>query len=134
MVNQGEGAFQRARQVGEAAAQVGFDWPSVEGALEKVGEELEELWQTLGGGDEGRRRQRQQEELGDLLFSVVNVARHLKLDLVTALEGATDRFEARFERVGALAARRGAGLKELALDELEELWQEAKLDLSQERR
>lgn len=132
MVNKSdECSLQRARRVGEEAAKIGFDWPSAEGALAKVSEEVEELRETFAEEDGGRRRKRQEEELGDLFFSVVNVARHLDIDPVVALSGAIARFEARFLRVGSLAKEREEELEELTIDELEALWQQAKRELNQ---
>lgn len=97
------------------AASVGFDWDSVEGAYPKVEEELAEL-----------RAEPSEEELGDLLFAVVNVARHLGLEPEAALRVATAKFCARFAGVEALAAERGLTLSDLDISGLDGLWDEVK--------
>lgn len=113
--------LRRAQRVGEAAAKCGFDWDHPSGPLAKIGEELEELKSEIDGGPPDRGRLR--EELGDLLFSVVNLARHLDVDAARALEEGIDKFERRFQRVEELA---GGSLDSLTIDELEVLWQSSK--------
>jgi MazG family protein len=112
-------ALLRAQRVQEKAARVGFDWPSVSGPLDKLDEELGELRAEVESGDADRMA----EELGDLLFSAVNLARHLKIDAEGALREASARFERRFRRVEELGAGK---LKEASLEDLERLWQRAK--------
>lgn len=109
----------RAQRLGQRAARVRFDWPGGAGVWDKVGEEMAEL--AAAQGDE-----RAQEELGDLLFSLAQWARHRGLDAEAALRGANRRFERRFAAMEALAAGRGQGLGQLDLQQLEDLWQEAK--------
>lgn len=109
----------RATRVGEKAARKGFDWPNPEGPRAKLDEELTELDAALGSGD----RTAAEHELGDVLFSVVNVARHAGLDAETALRAAVDRFTARF---GFVEETLGERMGEAGLDELEEAWQRAK--------
>lgn len=104
-----------AAKVQRRAASVGFDWDSVEGAYPKVEEELAEL-----------RADPSEEELGDLLFAVVNVARHLGLEPEAALRVATAKFCERFAGVEALAAERSLKLSELDLVGLDALWDEVK--------
>ena len=115
-------ALMRADKVQKKAAKVGFDWNSVDGAFEKVSEELAELKEAvlLGVVDSAR------EELGDLLFSVVNVSRFIKVDSEEALTGATDKFIDRFSKVEKMANERGLNMKETSLEELDKLWDEAK--------
>jgi tetrapyrrole methylase family protein / MazG family protein len=113
-------ALTYAAKVQRKAAGLGFDWPDVVGALPKVAEEAAEL---VAVADDGERAL---DELGDLLFAVVNVARHLDLDPETALRGATAKFRARFEAVEALASERGLTLAELDLPALDALWDEVK--------
>jgi tetrapyrrole methylase family protein/MazG family protein len=113
-------ALTYAAKVQRKAAGLGFDWPDVAGALPKVAEEAAEL---VAVADDGERAL---DELGDLLFAVVNVARHLDLDPETALRGATAKFRARFEAVEALASERGLTLAELDLPALDALWDEVK--------
>jgi tetrapyrrole methylase family protein/MazG family protein len=115
-------ALSYAAKVQRKAAGLGFDWPDVDGALPKVAEEAAELVAVAGGGDDERAR----DELGDLLFAVVNVARHLDLDPETALRGATAKFRRRFEAVEARATARGQSLETLDLAGLDALWDEVK--------
>jgi ATP diphosphatase len=109
-------ALKRAEKVQRRAARVGFDWPDISGPRQKIDEELGEI--ERAGSDEERAS-----EMGDLLFSVVNYARHLGVDPETALREATSRFESRFRKVEELADK---PLKDMTLDELEALWQRAK--------
>jgi len=113
-------ALARATRIQQRAAAVGFDWPDAAPVLDKVVEEVGELRADLADPT------RAGEELGDLLFSVVNLARHLEVDPELALRGAADRFAGRFRVVEALAAEASRDLGEMSLDELEELWQKAK--------
>ena len=115
-------ALMRADKVQKKAAKVGFDWASVDGALDKVSEELEELKEaiTMGVVDNAN------EELGDLLFSVVNVSRFISVDSEEALTNATDKFIDRFSKVEKMAEEKGLNMKETELSELDKLWDEAK--------
>lgn len=115
-------ALLRAQKVGEKASRVGFDWPSVDGALAKVVEELEELRAAIAGG----ARAEIEHELGDALFSLVNVARFTDVTAEDALRGTVDRFGARFRAVEAEAAAEGRALSAQSVDELEARWQAAK--------
>lgn len=108
-----------AAKVQKKAASVGFDWAEVGGALPKVAEELAELTAVLGQPEA-------REELGDLLFAVVNVARHLGIDAEGALRVATGKFRGRFGGVEALARDRGTDLHDLSLAELDQLWEAVK--------
>jgi len=109
-------ALKRAEKIQRRAARVGFDWPDVTGPRAKIDEELSEL-------DEAKSLEEQSNELGDLLFSIVNHARHLGIDPEAALRTATVRFEERFSRLEAMAE---TPLHTLSIDELEALWQRAK--------
>jgi tetrapyrrole methylase family protein/MazG family protein len=110
-------ALQRASKVQNRAAKVGFDWNQATDVLDKVKEEIEELAGAMSGeGDVPG-------ELGDLLFSVVNLSRHLRVDPELALTGATRRFEERFRKMEAIGPLEGIGL-----DELDRRWERAKLD------
>lgn len=104
------------------AAKVGFDWPDVGGALAKVAEETAELNAELVADDPAAIT----DELGDVLFALVNVARHLGVEPETALRAATTKFARRFRAVEALAAERGVDLRASDLAVLDELWDEAK--------
>ena len=111
----------RALRLGECAAELGFDWPDLSGPLAKVEEELEELRDALTGPPEAR-----ESELGDLLFAVVNLARHLRIDPARALNGTYERFRRRFSEVDEALAAQGRSVREASLEELEELWNRAK--------
>lgn len=115
-------ALMRADKVQKKAAKVGFDWDSVEGAFQKVSEELEELKEAVQMGVVENAN----EELGDLLFSVVNVSRFISVDSEEALTNATDKFIDRFSKVEKMAEEKGINMKETELSELDKLWDEAK--------
>lgn len=115
-------ALMRADKVQKKAAKVGFDWDSVEGAFDKVSEELEELKEAVTMGVVENAN----EELGDLLFSVVNVSRFISVDSEEALTKATDKFIDRFSKVEKMAEEKGINMKETDLTELDKLWDEAK--------
>jgi len=106
----------------ERAAGVGFDWPDAKGPLEKVKEELDEVERATGNVE----RATLEDELGDLLFAVVNLARKLAIDPRAALERANDKFQRRFEAVEQLAGQRGVEIGRAGLDELDKLWDEVK--------
>src|SRR5881296_621159 len=112
----------------ERAAGVGFDWPDARGPLEKVKEELRELETELAREGTAPRSPlpRVEDEIGDLLFAVVNLSRKLSIDPRTALERANDKFQRRFEAVEHLAEARGLELGRASLKELDELWDEVK--------
>lgn len=118
-------ALMRAAKVQKKAAKVGFDWPDVSGAVDKLYEETSELSGAIESGSEEEIA----EELGDLLFSAVNVSRFVDCDAEEALTAATDKFMRRFARVEEKARERGLKLEEMSLSELDGLWDEAKLDL-----
>ncbi|GAB4260246.1 MAG: nucleoside triphosphate pyrophosphohydrolase [Deferrisomatales bacterium] len=115
-------ALHRARRVSEKAAGVGFDWADPAGVLEKVEEELQELRGALDAGD----RQHTEEELGDVLFALVNLGRHVGVDPEAALHRTTVKFLERFRQVEEALARRGRHPAESTLEEMEALWQRAK--------
>lgn len=109
----------------ERAAGVGFDWPDASGPAAKVREELEEVEAEIVNGEPGRA-ERLDHEVGDLLFSVVNLARKVGIHPGPALERANQRFTARFRHVERLAQERGTDLAGAGLAELDLLWEEAK--------
>jgi len=111
-----------ADAVQRKAAKVGFDWPDVGGAWPKIAEEAAEVQAAVAGGDDAATH----DELGDLLFAVVNVARHLGVEPESALRAATLKFRGRFERVEALARDREITLKTAGLPALDALWDEVK--------
>lgn len=121
-------ALLKAQRVQEKASRVGFDWKDAEGPLRKIREELRELKAEVVArkSDAPRHSKRVKEELGDLLFAVCNLARHLKVDAESALEGASAKFSERFRKVEASAAGKGRRLKDMKLAEMDALWDEAK--------
>jgi MazG family protein len=120
-------ALKKAQKLGKRAAAVGFDWPDDSGVRAKIDEELAEL--------AAAKRSQQQEdiaaELGDVLFAVVNLARHLSVDAEEALAGANRRFEARFRRLETDILATNQSLAELDLEALETRWQAAKRALAE---
>ena len=115
-------ALMRADKVQKKASKVGFDWDSADGAFDKISEELAELKSAVQSGDKANIR----EELGDLLFSVVNVSRFIGVDSEEALTAATDKFIGRFSEVEKAAAESGIDMKTAELAELDQLWDKAK--------
>ena len=119
-------ALWRAEKVQKKAKKAGFDWPDVSGAVDKLSEETGELRQAIREGSNI------EEELGDLLFAAVNVARFVKADPEAALQRATDKFIARFRLVERAAAGTGRSMEEMSLAELDQLWEGAKAALREE--
>ena len=116
-------ALTRAVKLQRRAARAGFDWREPEQVMAKVEEELGELRDELPGAD----RQRLEHELGDLLLATTNLARHLGINPETALRGANRRFEQRFRYMETRLAARGRDMAGCSPDELEALWEEAKM-------
>lgn len=110
----------RARKIQKRAAKVGFDWPDVDGALEKLDEEICELRQAIASG------KGIEEELGDVLFSAVNVSRYVDADPEDALTAASNKFIRRFSTMEKLASADGKALEGLELDEMEAYYQMGK--------
>jgi tetrapyrrole methylase family protein / MazG family protein len=119
-------ALAYAAKVGSKASKVGFDWPDVEGAFAKIAEETAELQAEIDDPDAAATGAATTDELGDLLFAVVNVARHLRIDPELALRAATDKFRIRFEGVERLARERSIELRDADLSTLDALWDEVK--------
>ncbi|MFQ5827716.1 MAG: nucleoside triphosphate pyrophosphohydrolase [Candidatus Methylomirabilia bacterium] len=115
-------ALLRAQRLQSKAARVGFDWASPEAAWEKVKEEVGEVEQALTRGEHARVRQ----EIGDLLFSLVNVVRLLELDAEESLREATEKFRRRFVRMEADITGSGRSLSETPLAELDRVWERVK--------
>ncbi len=113
-------ALWRAEKVQKKAKKAGFDWPDASGALDKLSEELAELKEAMAQGTNI------QEELGDLLFSVVNISRFLKADPEEALNAATEKFISRFAKVEEMALAQGKDMAQMSLEELDKLWERAK--------
>ena len=113
-------ALWRAEKVQKKAKKAGFDWDDCSGAVDKLSEELSELKQAIADGTNI------DEELGDLMFAAVNVSRFVDADPEECLNAATEKFISRFAKVEALAAAQGKDMKEMTLQELDKLWEEAK--------
>jgi len=124
-------ALVRAAKLGRRAARVGFDWPDAREVRAKVLEELHEVDGALAAGEAGEAGSDSgvvADELGDLLFSIVNWSRHLKLDAEAALRAANAKFERRFATMESLARARSLDLESLSAAEWDALWREAKLN------
>lgn len=117
-------SLMRSTKIQQKAAKVGFDWSDVNGALDKLSEEVAELKEAVLEND----KEHQTEELGDVLFSVVNVSRFLKIDSEEALYKACDKFSDRFRKVENLAKERNIDMKTATLEELDSLWEEVKIN------
>jgi MazG family protein len=115
-------ALVESDKIGRKVAEQGFDWPSIDGAIEKLKEEADELAEASLTSNQAHI----EHELGDLLFTVVNVARFLKVDPEQALRKANGRFRGRFRHVEECVAAENGSMKETPLERLEEFWQQAK--------
>lgn len=116
-------ALMRADKIQSKAAKAGLDWDSADGALDKLTEEIAELKEAIANGDKDNIN----EELGDVLFSAVNVSRFVDIDAEESLTASTDKFVSRFKTVEKLAAERGIDMKSSSLEALDKLWDEAKI-------
>jgi len=115
-------ALMRAQKITSEAAKVGFDWDGAESVMAKVEEELSELREALATGDPGRVR----DEIGDTLFSIVNLSRHLKVDADEALRATNRKFEERFLYIEERLREQGKDPAASTLEEMDALWEEAK--------
>lgn len=119
----------RALKLQKRAARVGFDWPEIRPVLEKIEEELAEIRTEI---DRDAAVERLEDELGDLLFAVTNLARHLKIDPDSALRRTNAKFEARFQAIEVALAKEGRSIEDADLEEMERLWQAAKKQMISE--
>ncbi len=115
-------ALTRAQKLTAKAARVGFDWPNAAQVIDKIHEELEEVEEASSSNE----RDRIEDEIGDLLFSVTNLARHFSIDPEQALRRTNAKFERRFASVELALRSQGRSLNQASLDEMEELWVAAK--------
>jgi tetrapyrrole methylase family protein/MazG family protein len=118
-------ALAASQEMQERAAALGYDWPDVEGVLDKVAEELAELARAV-------TTEERDEEFGDLLLVIVNVGRKLGIEAEAALRAANDKFRDRFGRVERLVAERGVAIRDLDFQALDELWEAAKAEARRE--
>ena len=116
-------SLMRSQKIQQKAAKVGFDWENVDGALDKLDEEISELKQAIIQGNQAHI----EEELGDVLFSTVNISRFVKTDSEKALYNACEKFISRFSKVEKLANERNINMAEDGLEVLDKLWDEAKV-------
>ena len=124
-VSHGLPGLMRSEKIQNKAAKLGFDWPAVGGAMDKLREEVGELQEGIDAGDVENIK----EELGDVLFSAVNVARFYKLDSEELMHAACGKFIRRFRYVEEGAAKLGRRLEDMSLEEMEEIYQQGRHDL-----
>ncbi|MEI4263586.1 nucleoside triphosphate pyrophosphohydrolase [Roseovarius sp. D0-M9] len=117
-------ALMRAVKLQKRASRVGFDWPDMAGVLDKIGEEIAELAEAHASADAAHT----EEEFGDLMFVMANLARHMKIDPEVALRRANAKFTRRFERIEALLAEDGRTPQDSDLAEMDTLWNRAKAE------
>jgi tetrapyrrole methylase family protein/MazG family protein len=117
-------ALMRAAAISRKAARVGFDWPDSASVLDKLNEEIEELREAVGSGN----REHLEEEIGDVLFTVVNVARLNHIDPEEALRKMLEKFQRRFRLIEKRAQETGRSVNELTIDEMDRVWTQAKKD------
>ncbi len=115
-------ALKRAQKLGKRASRVGFDWPDRQGVRDKINEELEELEEAVGARDSADM----EEEFGDVLFAIVNLARHLDIDPENALTRANYKFERRFRDMEAEIGQSGKRFRDFDLAALDKFWRAAK--------
>ena len=122
-------ALKRAEKLGKRASRVGFDWPDRQGVRDKIREELAELEEAVGS----REARHIHEEFGDLLFAIVNLARHLDVDPEQSLTAASRKFEQRFRDMEKAVLASGRKMKNLTLESLDQEWRAAKKRISDKK-
>jgi len=123
-------ALHEAHQISSRAVRVGFDWPDIGGVFDKLEEETRELREALSTPEE-QRQKRVEDEIGDLFFVVVNLARFLNVDSESALKRANRKFKVRFQHMEAQLANAGKNIDETSLEEMETLWKQAKIETAE---
>jgi len=121
-VDQGQPLLNYAVALQQAAASVGFDWPDIDGIIDKIHEEVDEVAAELAGADPLRL----QDEIGDLLFAITNLARHLQVDPQLALAQTNQKFRRRFAFIESQLKAQGKTLEASSLAEMDRLWEAAK--------
>jgi uncharacterized protein YabN with tetrapyrrole methylase and pyrophosphatase domain len=122
-VTEFESELQQAVAITATVAEVGFDWPNADGIIGKIQEELAEVYHEIVTHGPAERMQ---DEIGDLLFAVCNLARHLNIDPQLALQGTNQKFTRRFNYIEQQVSVKNKSLTECSLSELDELWNDAK--------
>jgi MazG family protein len=115
-------ALLKASRLTEKAARVGFDWRKTEDVFEKLDEEVAELREAVASGDNGKM----EEEIGDLLFTIANIARKVKVNAEEGLQSTNRKFMSRFQAMESRVRERGQNIDQLSLEEMDSLWDEAK--------
>ncbi len=123
-------AIHEAHQISSRVARVGFDWPDIEGIFDKLQEEVRELKDVISTQNDDKRRDRLEDEIGDILFCIVNISRYLKIDSESALKRANRKFKSRFQYMEGELAKQGKTLDQTPLEEIEALWQKAKSEIA----
>jgi tetrapyrrole methylase family protein / MazG family protein len=123
-------ALHEAHQISSRAVRVGFDWPDIDGVFDKLEEETRELREALSAPEQQRQR-RLEDEIGDIFFVVVNLARFLKIDSESALKRANRKFKTRFQHMEAQLASAGKSIESTSLEEMESLWKKAKIETAE---
>jgi XTP/dITP diphosphohydrolase len=115
-------AVVKATRIQEKAKQVGFEWDNKEDVFKKVEEEIGELQEAIAENNQAHI----EEEFGDVLFSLINYARFLKIDAEGALEKTNKKFMYRFQQIEAIASERGKAVQDMTLAEMDDIWNEVK--------
>jgi tetrapyrrole methylase family protein / MazG family protein len=123
-------AIHEAHQISSRAARVGFDWPDIEGIFDKLQEEVRELKDVISAEADDKRRERLEDEIGDILFVIINISRYLKIDSESALKRTNRKFKSRFQYMEGELAKQGKALDQTPLEEMEALWQKAKSEVA----
>ena len=119
-------ALSRAYKIQKRVSAIGFDWPNIDGALDKVFEEITEVKQEIDKPISEQDQHAIADELGDLYFALTNVVRHLGLKPEQVVAQANKKFESRFRQVEQLAAKQNTALADMTLEQMDELWEQAK--------
>ncbi len=119
-------ALHEAHKISSRVARVGFDWPEIDGVFDKLHEEIQELREAIALPPGNQAREALEDEVGDALFVMVNIARFLKIDSESALKRANRKFRARFQFIERQLEEEGKTLEESSLAEMEAIWQRAK--------
>ena len=126
-------ALTQAIKLQQKAAKVGFDWPSSIEVLDKIQEEIGELNAVCEESESGKKLEKAEEEFGDILFSIVNLARHLKINPEKALQETNQKFRERFSKIESVSKQGEITLEDMTLDQMDEAWNQTKLTEKSDR-